>query len=70
MAGERHGRGMLCVNRPLDRAATGIGCVIYEGKTNYGLKGGTVRLVHSSHHSQQITEVGGKFYKVVRIHTL
>jgi hypothetical protein len=29
MAGERHGRGMLCVNRPLDRAATGTGPYSY-----------------------------------------
>jgi len=32
-AWERHGHRMLCVNRPLDRAATGTGKeVVYEMK--------------------------------------
>ena len=30
MAGERHGNGILCVNRPLDRATTGIGKEVYS----------------------------------------
>jgi hypothetical protein len=71
MAGERHGHGMLCVNRPSNRAATGTGkklivqtCIVSSYRRcvlQYCLPV-TVRVwlqqVHStvSNHRQEVTE--------------